>query len=225
MVNILKLQRRTARYELADGIRDFQFAFWLLVTGFYAWVVWDLPEVWLPLVRDMDASDPAIPYLAMFVLPIGIPLLISEFGLRWANEFVRRRWLWRNTGFIKSKSWVVPRIVLFVSFVIMFGVWIAGILVAIQTEDLWLIIGSMYMGVGLSYTYLYFAMGNHYQIRRYRWIAIAGGIGTVLLAFIPMTVGLFCFVLSIYWAVVLMMSGGYAVRQVANAQKALDDAA
>ena len=98
MVNVVDLQRRTMRYEFADGIREFQLAFWLVVVGVYSWVVWDkLPE-WGSMVETVRAMGSGVAVIVFLVLPIAIPVLASHYGLMWINERVRRRWLWRWRG-------------------------------------------------------------------------------------------------------------------------------
>ncbi len=224
MLDVNRFQRYTARYEFADGIRDFQTAFWIFITGIYALIVWDIPDLWLPFVDFARAQGTLFILLTTFVVPIGIPVIISEFCFRAANEHIRRRWLWRNTGFIKSKAWIIPRYVLFTAYGITFSVFIGGILLAIETHDASLILRGLYVGIGTSLAYMYGSVGIRLQIPRHKILALTGFAGTLLLALLPLRMGMFAFTLSLLWVILLVLSGIYAMRQVAIQQKALDDA-
>lgn len=224
MINVSRLQQRTERYEFADGIRELQFAFCVLVTGFYGWVVWDMPSVWQPFSEWVRTQNVVVMIGLTFVLPIGVPLVISQFGLRWANEYLRRRWLWRTTGFIKPKPWIVPRRTLFASFAIMFAVFIAGILLAIQLKEASLIIRGIYVGTGFEFAYMWLAMAKRFNLPRYRVVAVVGLVSTIILALLPMRVGLFVLIISVFWGGLLMVSGLYAMRQTALEQRANTDA-
>src|SRR5690348_7146333 len=128
MIDVLKLQRRTMRYEFADGIRDFQSAFWLLTMGVYIWLFWDKSSVWMPAFNNLARSQGRVMVvLAVSILAIGLPLIVSEGGLRLINEYVRRRWLWCETGYVTPKKWIVPRRTLFLALGLMTLVLVGGI--------------------------------------------------------------------------------------------------
>jgi|GEM_PF-6008963 len=223
-MTILKLQQSTARYEFSDGIRDFQTAFWILVTGFYALIVWGMPGSSLNFVAFARSQGILFILVTTFILPIGIPLLVSHFGLRAINEYVRRRWLWRNTGFIKAKSWVLPRSVLFGAYAICFGVWVGGILLAIQSNEARFILMGIYVGTGLAFCYMNGWVGQRMSIPRYTVVAIVGLIGTLMITLSPFNVGMFPFVMSLFWGLLLIASGIYGVMQVAKQQTEVEDA-
>ncbi len=224
MINVSQLQQRTQGYEFADGIRELQFAFWVLVTGFYGWVVWDMPAMWQPFAEWVRAQNVVVMILVTFVLPIGVPLVISQVGLKWANEYLRRRWLWRNTGFIKPKSWIMPRRTLFVSFAMMFAVFIAGIWLAIHLKDFTFIIRGVYVSASVANAYMSLMIAMQFRIPRYRIIAVVGLLITLILALLPLRAGLFVLVISGFWGGMLIVSGLYAMRQMALQQKATADA-
>jgi len=225
MVNVLKLQKSTARYEFADGIREFHSAFWILVTGVYAWLFWDHPALWLSQVDTIRSQGTLFVILISFVLPIGVPLVISQLGLYYINQVVRRRWLWRNTGFIKPKSWVMPRRVLFIGYVISLCSFVIGILLAMQFADWWLIIRGIYVGTGLASAYMYWTLGSQMALPRYQWLARLGLPATLIIAVLPLSAGLFSLILSLFWAGLLTVSGLYAMRQVAMQQRGSADGA
>ena len=192
MINVAGLQQSTGRYEFADGIRELQSAFWVLVTGFYGWVIWDMPALWQPFAEWLRSQNAMVMIALTFVLPIGIPLVISQVGMRWANETLRRRWLWRTTGFIKAKPWLVPRRTLFASLTLMFAVFIAGILLAIQLKEVSLIIRGIYVGTGFEFAYMWLAVASRFNLPRYRTVGLVGLVSTLILALLPFGWGCLC---------------------------------
>lgn len=224
MLNVTQLQQRAGRYEFADGIREFHFAFWVLVTGFYGFMVFDMPALWQPFAEWVRAQNIVVMILTTFIIPIGIPLLISQVGLHWANEYLRRRWLWRSTGFIKPKRWLVPRRVLALSFAIEFVIFTSSILLAIQLQDATFIFRGVYVSAGLANAFMALNVASRFQIPRYRLIAAVGAVSTLILALLPLRLGLFVLVFSLFWGALLVITGLYAVYQTAQRQKVAADA-
>ncbi len=225
MVNVAKLQQNTARYEFADGIRDFHFAFWILVTGCYSWVVWDFPSSITPIVEFARARGSLFVFLITFILPIAVPLIISQLGMNVVNTYIRRRWLWRNTGFVKAKTSLFPRRILYTALGIAMVTFVAGILLAIQFKNPSLIIRGLYIGIGFEFTFGILALAVKFDLPRYRVVAGIGMASTIILSLLPLQLGLFCLVLNLCWAILLIMSGVYGMHQVAKQQKVTTDAA
>ncbi len=223
--NLQTLIRRTLSYEFTDGIRDFHHAFWILITGIYAWIALDLPSIWLPFAEFAKSQGLLVTLFITFVLPIGLPLIVSQIGLHLINEYVRRPWLWRNTGFIRPKSWILPPNVILISLGITFGTFVAGILLAIQFSDASLILKGMYAGVGFGCVCMYAAAYVILQLPRYRLVSLIGAAGTLIVLVFPLRVGLVPLIFSLFWVAVLVISGLYGVMQVAEEQKRLADAA
>lgn len=224
MVDILNLQRSTTRYEFADGIRDFQSAVWMLIIGFYMWLFWEAPQVWMPAFNNLaDSQSRTVAGLVMFALVIGLPLALVQGSQRLVNEYVRRRWLWRNTGFIKPKSWLMPRTTLALALTVMFVVFIAGILAAIQFREWQLIWRFIYLGTGLELGLMYFMTSQQLQLARYRVVAGAGVAGTIVIVLLQLSLGLAGLLTMLLWAGLLIGSGIYGMREVAAVQQGLAD--
>ena len=66
---------------------------------------------------------------------------------------------------------------------------------------------------------------QRFQIERYRVVSIAGLAGTVFIALLPLSGGLACLLISLWWAAVLVFSGLSGVRTVATMQQRLADGA
>ncbi|GAB4527650.1 MAG: hypothetical protein OHK0046_45680 [Anaerolineae bacterium] len=226
MLDIQQLQRRTTRYELADGIRDFQMAIWIFIIGLYSWFLWDMTEVWgQPMRSLLDTYGSFITLVLVFGVMIGVPGIITHVGLRLMNAYVRRRWLWRNTGYITPKSWIIPRGVLFTALAITMLVFIGGIWLANVLSDGWIIWRALWVGIGLEMAYTYFMLGRVYDIGRYRSTAVVGAVGTLITAALPGTIGLTSLGVTALWAVLFIISGVIGLREVAALQERTADAA
>lgn len=214
---ITALQRNTVRYEFADGVRDFQNALWLLMMGFGVWVVADFTSVWLPFARSQTVS--------FVFLTVAIPIGVMQGSLVLMNEYLRRRWLWRETGFIKPKSWLVPRHVLFTAYGIILGVTLVGMWAAFQLNEAWLIVRSVFIATGFGMAYIQYTIGRRLHFTRYKLVAAVGAVGTPLIALLPLTTGLAALLLSLFWAGLFIVSGLYGLRQVSHQQNESADAA
>jgi hypothetical protein len=223
MLDVMKLQRNTARYEFADGIRDFQNAFWMLMMGFYVWLAWDLSAVWQPVVesaRDHGSIGVLVLVMAFFSLPV----ILFQASLYFLNTYIRRGWLWRETGFVKPKAWIVSRSVLLRAFILLFGLSVGVAWLAIQWNMPWLIVRAPYIGTGLGIASMYFALSNQLALDRYWWLACVGAIGTLIIALLPVSAGMAGLMLGVFWAGALTTSGIYALRQVIAVQRGAADA-
>lgn len=225
MIDVIGLQRKTERYEFADGMRDFQTALWMVVFGFYAWLIFDMQSSFLRPVVELARSQGALfALLVMFTLAIGIPFLLLQGGMMVINRYVRPRWLWRNTGMITAKRWIVPRWMMFASFAVMIVVFLGGILVAMQLNDFLIIFRGIFVGMGAELALMYALLARRLNLPRYTLVAIVGLIGTLVLVALPVTVGTAGLLASVLWAGLLIISGGYGVRQVALEQERLSAA-
>lgn len=226
MVNIRQLQRQTRRFEFADGVRDFQTALLVLLMCIFGWVVWDLPAAWLPAVRDfMRWQGQLFAGIVFFALTFAIVIIVTEGSLRLLNAVVRRLWLARKVGLVTQKKWVVSRTTLFAAFAIMFATFIVGALIAVQVGDPWLVLRSLYLGMGWEFALMYFMVGQELEIRRYRPVALVGAVLSVIVAFAPLSVGQISLAMGALWAALLTASGIYALRQMAALPESADDGA
>lgn len=223
MVNIGKLQRMTMRYELADGVRELHQAIWLLLMGVYVWLLWDAPGLWMPIVQAARTQGNAallVVILAMF----GIPIMVMQVSLMLMNVYVRRRWLWRNTGVIKPKAWIIPRRVLFTAYAVMLTLFLVVTWVAVQREDLWLIVRAAYLGTGCGLCWMSFWVGRLFELPRYQISAGVGGLGTLIILVLPVSLGMGGLLMGLLWAGTMTASGVYAIWQFNQEQDTFDAA-
>ncbi len=217
--SVQQLQRRTERYEFADGVRDFQMAVMLLGIGLLHLFVWDLPQVWLPALVEFKRAQGDVLTIVLIIVIFLVPSLLTWGAQNLMNTYIRRRWLWRETGVIKPKTSLLPRLVLFTGLALMLLIFAGGMLLAPVLRDPWLFVRAIHLGTGVELAFMYFVLGRRWQIPRYRLLALAGLLGTVALVLLPLSIGLLGLLVCGYWVGCLSVSGVYGVRAVAAQQQ------
>jgi hypothetical protein len=202
MVDILKLQKQTVRYEFADGVRDFQTAIWMLTMGVLAWLVWDVPQLW--------QGNRILAAVLMFAVPLAI-----GYGTHFLlNKYLRRHWLWSKIGAVKPKAWVVSPVLLFGALALALSTFALGVLATIQFHMPWLFVRALWLGIGLELSLVYFVLGRSLNIPRYVNVSIVGAILTLLFSSLPLPIGMSGLVIFGTWAIILTICGFVGLRQV-----------
>lgn len=224
MVTIQQWQRKTERTEFIDGVRDFHTALHWLMPGLIFWIGFDLSGVWSPIVNDLkQLMGDGIATIVILFVTFVVPLLISFGVMRWMNEVLRRRWLWRESGLIKPKSWVVPRAFILGSLALSMGIFLIGGLLAIQTQDLRWFFWGLLIGCGWSQSVFFIILGRRLQLPRYQVLAVIGAVASPFILLLPLTTGLMGFVFSLFWALLFITSGILGVRETVQMQRIAAD--
>ncbi|MBL8164385.1 MAG: hypothetical protein JNJ61_20520 [Anaerolineae bacterium] len=225
MINIEQLQQRTARYELADGLSDFQTAILWLVQGVIFWTLVDHAPAWRNVLNGLrDSLGDSTGRLVAAVIVTALPLLALAGGL-WAMRALRRRWLWRETGMVTPKAWVVPRRVILSGLALTGVVVVLGSLIAIALADGWLMLRALFVGMSWGQAYTLAISAQQLDLPRYRWLALGGVVVPLVLAFVPATVGQFGLVFGLAWTAALVVSGMSAMLATAALQREARDGA
>ena len=98
------LIRQTQQYEFADGLRDLQTAIILVTLGLSSWLTLDL--VYLPIMAELMKIFGKYAIGLSLLLPI-MPVLVA-WGTLGKMNYLRRHWLWRESGMVKPLSKLVP---------------------------------------------------------------------------------------------------------------------
>jgi len=104
-VDVDKLIRQTRQYEFADGLRDLQLAVSLSLGGVICWLV--LEPVWITFLFNLVKVYGRWVAWASLLL-VFLPGL-ATWGMLGMMNYVRRRWLWRESGMVKPSRWMVSR--------------------------------------------------------------------------------------------------------------------
>ena len=204
--DVKKLVQQTQRYEFSDGLRDFQFALMMAAGGFGYWLVFDQMDRWMSLMIDLANRFGYLGRWSLILVAL-IPGILALAALL-VIRYLRRRWLWRASGYVKPARWMVPRRVTLISLVIMAVGLVAGILLqmAALTDDMFLL-RILIVSSGWSFGYTLAEMGRRLDLPRYIRVGLLTSVATTPLLFLPLTVGQTGLVWGLLWGVALTISG------------------
>jgi hypothetical protein len=208
------LIRKTRQYEYVDGLRDLQMAAIMAFFVVFAWFVFTLNGVRLYL-RLILLIKETFGNWAPWIDGLLFLLIIFSVlgGSLWLMRAIRRKWLWRESGWVKPLRWQVPRRVSILSVVIILGgVGLAiGLLVTNRVEASF-VLRMLWVATGWAFGYTLVGVGQEIGLKRYIWLGAVGGIAATVLLFLPLTFGQAAIVLFGAWALVLGISGAIALR-------------
>jgi hypothetical protein len=208
--DIDKIIKKTQRYEFLDGLREIQLGVYMALLGLTNWIIfqpfWVRFYLWL-----LDRTDRFTSILAAILL-LAIPVL-AALGVQQVMYAVRKRWLWQESGMVKPLRVVVPRWITIVSVLVLFAGLGLGLLLQPLFPNQFFIWGVLWGSTGVSFGFLLAALGQHLQLKRYVWVGILGGVGSVAMFVLPLSLGNSVLVLGLGWAVLLIGSGLLALRK------------
>jgi hypothetical protein len=226
MMDVKTLQRNTLRYEFSDGMRDFQSALWLMIVGVGIWITCDVQSLWLAPMQQLRASvGDVLATIIIFGVEFALALAFTKGSLSLINGYIRRRWLWRETGMIVAKAWSISRFSVFVGFVIIMVTFWVGFVLAQRTGDGWSMLRALLLGTVFGMGYIYITLANRLQWVRYRVLALIGVVGSFGITLLPISFGLMGLLACMLWALLLIGNGVYALSQFLSMRQEMSDAA
>jgi len=214
-----KLIQHTRQYEFSDGLRDVQLALLLGLGSVSVWL--SLYPGWLTFVGTVVKTFGRwAVWINMLPLVVALGVVL---GMLWVMDFVRRRWLWRESGMVKSSRWVVPRGVNVLSAVVLIGGIAAGLgLRYLRWVDDAFVLRMLWAATGWSFGYTLFSMGRHLGLPRYVWLGVGGGLASTGMLILPLAFGQVALVFGLGWAALLGTSGAIALRRAIRSVQARD---
>ncbi|MBN1538451.1 MAG: hypothetical protein JW908_17075 [Anaerolineales bacterium] len=202
--DIEKLMRQTRKYEFSDGLRDVQLAIMFALGGIAVWLSFE--PAWIALVGKSSISIGRWT-MGLAFLPL-IILVLVVWGMLRLMKFLRQRWLWRESGMVKSVRWMVPRRVNVISSVIFMG----GIILSLYLRHLGyvddvFVLRMLWVATGWAFGYTLIGVGRHIGLPRYIWLGILGGIASTAMLFMPLPFGQAALVFGLFWCIILTVSG------------------
>jgi hypothetical protein len=210
-IDLDQLTRKTRRLEFEDGLNDFQNAVIFLILGGLASLFMSTAGITLYMRAILFNEE--ITIIALIAL---VPLLyLVMFGIRRLIQKYRREVLWRHLGEMEPFKWQVDTKINVLATAIWLIVVIGGLLFVVRDPmdldlDMRIIAGAGGIATGV----VYYGMGQSLTLPRYRWVGIVGGLLSAALILAPLSVSSSWITLGVIWAVVLVISGSLAYRQV-----------
>ena len=213
------LIRKTRQYEFADGLRDLQMATIMSFLGAFAWfsltlagmqwyilLILNLKEIfgnWTPWINGLV-------YLLILFAVLG--------GSLWIMRVLRRKWLWRESGWVKPLRWQVTRRITVLSAVIILGGIVLGLmLLSAGKVDKSFVLRMLWTATGWGFGYTLIGMGREIGLIRYVWLGAVGGLASTAVLFLPLTFGQTAIVLYGVWTLALGISGAIVLRRASTA--------
>ncbi len=212
--DVERLIRQTRQYEFSDGLRDLQLALLLGVGGLTAWLSFR-PEWWAFILSLVKAWGRWAAWLNLLPMVIG---LLVVWGMLGVMNFLRRRWLWRESGMVQSQRWVVPRRVNALSAVII----VAGLALGLGVRALgWgdgtFFLRMLWVATGWSFGYTLVGVGRHIGLSRYVWLGVVGGLLSTPVLFVPLAFDQAALAFGLGWGLLLGASGVVTLRRALRA--------
>lgn len=214
--DVKKLMQQTQRYEFSDGMRDLQLAIMMAAFGLVTWFVFDHGRTWLVWTVELAERFGVVGRWVPLLITL-IPALLT-LALLLVLRRIRRRWLWRSSGYVKPGRWIVPRRVTLISFGIILAATAIGILLQrTLPEDELFLLRVILIASGWSFGYTLVEMGRRLSIPRYLWVGTLGSVATTPALTLPLTVGQTALACGLIWGALLTVSSVQPLRAAMQA--------
>ena len=208
-VNVDGLIRKTRRYEFADGLVDLQMALTMASLGTLFPIVFSGA-----LIRLGSALAEALGAWARWLsfIVLAIPALVA-LGSRHLLKYVRRRWLWRASGFVDPlPSAVSPRALILGTLILVVGIVAAVMLYRSGSVDEMLPMRMLVAGSGWAQGIATIGLSRVTGLSRYAWLGIAGGLVSTVFLFLPLRFDQAWLAFALLWATAFAVSGLVTLR-------------
>ncbi len=205
-----KLIQQTRQYEFSDGLREFQLAVFFALSSIAIWLSFE--PAWITFVgKMMHQFGRWAAWINMLPMVVA---LIAVWGMLRVMDTLRRRWLWRGSGMVKSSRRLVTRRVNVISTVILIGGIGLGLVLRFlgRIDDIF-ILRMLWASTGWSFGYTLVGVGRHIGLSRYIWLGVVGGLVSTVELFLPLNFYQSALVFGLSWSLLLTVSGAMALRQ------------
>ena len=208
--NVDKLVRQTFQYEFSDGLRDLQLAVLLGIGGVTVWLALD--PLWITFIATlMQVLGRWAAWLSMLLVLVAPLAALGSLGLM---NILRRRWLWRESGMIKSRWSVSRRVSVLSALIFVGGVALAFYARSLGWADDLFVLRMLWAATGWSFGYTLIGVGHDIGLSRYIWLGCVGGLISTALLFLPLAFGQTALALGLGWGLLLAASGLITLRRV-----------
>jgi hypothetical protein len=204
-----RLTQDTKRREFTDGLRDLHVGLTILILSLLNWLIFTpTGATWLAKAMLYDKTLAIIGLIGF----LGLYLLVI-FGGERLIENIRRASLWKESGFAKPLRWgfnkgIAIAVTVVVLAIVIGSVWLMARGHLSQEVALRSIPASACFGMGVQF----FGMGYYLKIRRHLAIGIAGSLLGVTIFLYPFSFAHAWLCFGLGWALILLVSGVWALR-------------
>lgn len=211
-VDTEKIILKTKQYEFADGLREIQLGIMLILMGVvWNWIIFE--PSWLGLIIQLGDDYGKWATTVFFILTFLIPV-IAAYGIQRIMEYVRRRWLWRESGMVKSSQTLVPRRFSVVATIVFIGTLILGFtLQPTLKKGEWFAWSLILVAIGWSFGVVLIGLGRNIEISRYVYMGFIGGLASIAILLYQTSYTGAGLVFYIGWGLILLISGSIVLRQ------------
>lgn len=207
--DVNKLIRQTRRYEFADGLVDLQVGVILVILGTLPLLVFSpmYMRLQFSLVRAFGVWAK---WLALLV--VLLPAFVA-LGTRHIIRYVRQRWLWCDSGFVKPLPSAVSRKTLALATAIVVVSTVVGFMLSRAgwggpMFPLRMLVASVGWAQGITMI----GVGRTTGLSHYTWLGIVGGLASTLFLFLHLTLGQAWLALCLLWGLAFTASGLISLR-------------
>ena len=213
------LIRATRRYEFADGLAELQLSVVTASIGVVSGVVLSPVFVRSSMVLARTVGSWAR-WLVMSVLLL--PAVVA-YGSRHAMRAVRRRWLWRSSGFVEPLPSAVPAGALVLGTAIIVGASVGGsLLYRSGGREPMLVLRVLVASVGWAQGVIIGGVGLRTRLLHYTWVGVGGGLASTVFLFWQLPFGRTFLAFCVLWALVLAASGTTSLRRTLHQSREAD---
>jgi hypothetical protein len=204
------LTRETRKREFDDGLVDILYGLAFLIMGLGGWFLFSTEGLRWIVVALVQRRE--ITIIALFALLPAFWLAI--YGSRRLVEWIRRSFLWTETGYVEPLKWQVrtsfTMAAVFASIaLIIVAVW----LMAIGSLSEEAVLRTLAAAASLGTAIMYLGMGIDLRFRRYKAVGTAGLILSVIVLSQPASFSQSWLLFGVGWMTILTVSGLRALRQ------------
>jgi hypothetical protein len=209
-VNVDDLVRRTRRYEFSDGLTELQISAVLASLGVMVALVFSPVFARLSLGLSLALGSWARWLAVLIVL---LPPLVA-YGGRHLLRYVRRRWLWRASGFVEPLPSIVPRWTLVLATALVVVSIVVGLLLLRSGRgEPMLILRILVASVGWAQAATMVGVSRATGLSQHAWLGIGGGLASTAFLFLELPFGQAWLALSLLWALAFAVSGLVSLRR------------
>jgi hypothetical protein len=209
-VNVDDLVRRTRRYEFSDGLVELQISAVLASVGVLVALVFSpvFARLSLGLSRALGSWAKWLAVLILLLPPL------AAYGGRHLLRYVRRRWLWRASGFVEPLPSVVSRRTsALATALVVVAIAVGLLLLRSGWGEPMLLLRILVASVGWAQGAVMIGLSRATGLTHHTWVGIVGGLASTAFLFLELPFGHAWLTLSLLWALAFAVSGLVSLRR------------